>query len=413
MIIKPFMAIRPSKERAEKVAALPYDVMNSQEAREMVKDNPYSFLHVDKAEIDLDKDIDIYDAKVYEKAKANIDKFLNEGTFIQDKERYFYVYRLIMGNVEQTGIVATASVDDYIEDRIKKHEFTREEKELDRIRHVDTCNANTGPIFLTYPKVSAIDSIVDKTVKGEPEYDFTSEDGVKHTVWVIKDESDIKNIEEEFKKVPALYIADGHHRAASAVKVGQKRREEKKDYTGEEEFNFFLSVIFPSDQLHIMDYNRIIKDLNGSSEEEFKNKISEKFNVEDAEGTEPFKPTKKGEFGMYLGNKWYKLTAKDEIHNNDDVLKDLDISLLTDNVIAPVLGIENQRTSDRIDFVGGIRGLKELERRCEEDGFKLAFSMYPTSIDDLMKIADSGRVMPPKSTWFEPKLRSGLFIHEL
>ncbi len=413
MIVKPFKAIRPSKEKADKVAALPYDVMNSDEAREMVKDNPYSFLHVDKAEIDLDKSVDHYDQKVYDKARENIEKFLSEGTFIQDPGKYFYVYRLVMGPVEQTGIVGAASVDDYIEDRIKKHEFTREEKELDRIRHVDTCNANTGPIFLTYPKVPAIDEIVAETVYTEPEYDFTAEDGVKHTVWVIKDEDRIKAIEEEFKKIPALYIADGHHRAASAVKVGQKRRDAKKDYTGDEEFNYFLSVIFPSDQLNVMDYNRIIKDLNGLSDKEFMDKISEKFDVEKAEGEEPFKPSKKGEFGMYLGGKWYRLTAKEGTHDKNDVLKDLDISILTDNVIAPILGIENQRTSDRIDFVGGIRGLKELERRCAEDDFKLAFSMFPTSIDDLMKIADSGRVMPPKSTWFEPKLRSGLFIHEL
>lgn len=413
MIVRPFKAVRPSKERAKDVAALPYDVMNSDEAREMVVGNPYSFLHVDKAEIDLDRSIDIYDDRVYQKAKENIDKFLKEGTFIRDEKNYYYVYRLIMGNIEQTGIVGAASVDDYINDTIKKHEFTREEKELDRIRHVDTCNANTGPIFLTYPKVETIDAIVNEVVKGEAEYDFTAEDGVQHTVWLIKDEDKIKTIEEEFKKVPALYIADGHHRAASAVKVGIKRREQLPSYTGEEEFNYFLSVIFPSDQLHIMDYNRIVKDLNGHSEEEFLKKIEDKFILTRLEGEEPFKPAKKGEIGMYLGNKWYKLEAKDEIHHKEDVLKDLDISLLTDNVIAPILGIENQRTSDRIDFVGGIRGLKELERRCKEDGFKLAFSMFPTSIDDLMKIADSGRVMPPKSTWFEPKLRSGLFIHEL
>ena len=413
MIVRPFKAVRPSKERADKVAALPYDVMNSDEAREMVKGNPYSFLHVDKAEIDLPKDVDQYDDQVYAKAKANIDKFLEEGTFIRDGKPNFYIYRLIMGEVSETGIVGAASIDDYIEDRIKKHEFTREAKERDRIRHVDISNANTGPIFLTYPEKADLSALVAERTAKTPEYDFTSEDGVQHTVWVVDEESAIETIQKAFEEIPALYIADGHHRAASAVKVGKMRRDANPDYNGEEEFNYFLSVIFPSNQLKILDYNRIVKDLNGLTEEEFLKKISEKFVVEEYKGEGQYRPEAKHTFGLYLPGRWFKLTAKPEILNDEDTLKSLDVSVMADQVIDPILDIKDQRTSERIDFVGGIRGLAELEKRVAEDGFAAAISFYPTSIDDLMKIADSGRVMPPKSTWFEPKLRSGLFIHEL
>ena len=413
MIVRPFKAVRPSKERAEQVAALPYDVMNSEEAREMVKGNPYSFLHVDKAEIDLPKDIDQYDDQVYAKAKANIDKFLAEGTFIRDEKPNFYIYRLIMGDVSETGIVGAASIDDYSENRIKKHEFTREAKEKDRIRHVDTSNANTGPIFLTYPEDKDLSDLVAEWTAKTPEYDFTSEDGVQHTVWLVDDEAAIETIQKAFEAIPALYIADGHHRAASAVKVGQMRRDANPDYNGDEEFNYFLSVIFPSNQLKILDYNRIIKDLNGLTEDEFLNKIKEKFVVEEYTGAGQFKPEAKHTFGLYLPGRWFKLTAQPEVLHDEDTLKSLDVSVMADQVIDPILDIKDQRTSERIDFVGGIRGLAELERRVAEDGFAVAISFFPTAIDDLMKIADSGRVMPPKSTWFEPKLRSGLFIHEL
>ena len=413
MIVRPFKAVRPSKERAEQVAALPYDVMNSEEAREMVKGNPYSFLHVDKAEIDLPKDIDQYDDQVYAKAKANIDKFLAEGTFIRDEKPNFYIYRLIMGDVSETGIVGAASIDDYSENRIKKHEFTREAKEKDRIRHVDTSNANTGPIFLTYPEDKDLSDLVAEWTAKTPEYDFTSEDGVQHTVWLVDGEGAIETIQKAFEAIPALYIADGHHRAASAVKVGQMRRDANPDYNGDEEFNYFLSVIFPSNQLKILDYNRIIKDLNGLTEDEFLNKIKEKFVVEEYTGAGQFKPEAKHTFGLYLPGRWFKLTAKPEVLHDEDTLKSLDVSVMADQVIDPILDIKDQRTSERIDFVGGIRGLAELERRVAEDGFAVAISFFPTAIDDLMKIADSGRVMPPKSTWFEPKLRSGLFIHEL
>lgn len=413
MIVRPFKAVRPSKERADKVAALPYDVMNSEEARDMVKDNPYSFLHVDKAEIDLPKDVDQYDDQVYAKAKANIDKFLAEGTFIRDDKPKFYIYRLIMGEVSETGIVGAAAIDDYNEDRIKKHEFTREAKEKDRIRHVDVSNANTGPIFLTYPEKADLSAIVAKWTAKTPEYDFTAEDGVQHTVWVVDEASAIATIQAAFEEIPALYIADGHHRAASAVKVGKMRRDAKPDYTGDEEFNYFLSVIFPSNQLKILDYNRIVKDLNGLTEEEFLSKVSEKFVVEEYKGVGQYRPEEKHTFGLYLPGRWFKLTAKPEILQDEDTLKSLDVSVMADHLIDPVLDIKDQRTSERIDFVGGIRGLAELEKRVAKDGFAAAISFYPTSIDDLMKIADSGRVMPPKSTWFEPKLRSGLFIHEL
>ncbi|UUM11636.1 DUF1015 family protein [Proteiniclasticum sp. QWL-01] len=413
MKVRPFKAVRPSKERADKVAALPYDVMDSDEAREMVKDNPYSFLHVDKAEIDLPREMDQYDDQVYAKAKANIDKFLEEGTFIRDGKPNFYIYRLIMGDIEETGIVGAASVDDYMEDRIKKHEFTREAKERDRIRHVDTTNANTGPIFLTYPEKAEISALVNEWTAKTPEYDFTAEDGVRHTVWVVDEDSAIETIQKAFDEIPALYIADGHHRAASAVKVGKMRRDANPSYTGEEEFNYFLSVIFPSNQLKIMDYNRILKDLNGMTEEELLAKLSEKFEVEEYKGEGQYRPEKKHTYGLYLPGKWYKLTAKPEILQDTDVLKSLDVSVLSENVLAPIFDIKDQRTSERIDFVGGIRGLGELEKRVNEDGFAAAIALYPTDIEDLMKIADSGRVMPPKSTWFEPKLRSGLFLHEL
>ncbi len=413
MIVKPFKAVRPSKEKAEQVAALPYDVMDSDEAREMVKDNPFSFLHIDKAEIDLPVEVDHYSDEVYDKAKANMDKFLAEGTFIRDEKPCFYLYRQIMDDVDQTGIVGAASIDDYIEDRIKKHEFTRAEKEIDRIRHVDTTNANTGPIFLTHPRNAELSDIVAEWKAKDPAYDFTSEDDVRHTVWVIDEAGAVEIIEKAYQEIPALYIADGHHRSASAVKVGQMRREANPDYTGDEEFNFFLSVIFPSDELAIMDYNRIVTDLNGLTEEEFLSKVKEKFEVEEYSTGEPYRPEKKHNFGLYLPGRWFKLTAKPEIIDTDDVLKGLDVSIMADNVIAPILDITDQRTSDRIDFVGGIRGLKELERRVATGDFVAAISFFPTDINDLMKIADSGRVMPPKSTWFEPKLRSGLFVHEL
>ena len=409
-VIRPFRAIRPTPDKAEKVAALPYDVVNSREAAEIAKDNPYSFLHVDKAEIDLPDGTDIYSPEVYAKAKENLYKMIDTGVFIQDESPLLYVYELTMDGRSQTGLVACASIDEYLNGTIKKHELTREDKEQDRIRHVDICDANTGPIFLAYRTVDEISSAVESVKEKTPVYDFTADDGIGHRAWVIDDENMINRLVELFKNVPALYIADGHHRNASAAKVGLKRRAENPGYTGEEEFNYYLSVIFPSDELKILDYNRVVRDLNGMSGDELLNKLSEKFTVRETEGRA--KPEKTCDFGMYMDGKWYMLTAKDEIRS-DDAVRGLDVSILQDNVLIPILGIGDIRTDKRIDFVGGIRGLGELEKRVDSGEMKLAFAMYPTSIEQLMKIADENKIMPPKSTWFEPKLRSGLFIHSL
>lgn len=411
-IFRPFKAIRPVPEFASKVAALPYDVMNSSEAAEMVKGNPYSFLHVDKAEIDLPKGTDLYSEQVYLKASENLKKLSADGICKQDEEPKIYIYRQIMNGRAQTGLVGCVSIDDYINNIIKKHELTRADKEADRINHVDYCNANTGPIFLTYRPQAEIASIVGEWKESHaPVYDFVTDDGIANTVWVIDCNETIARLTKLFAGVDYLYIADGHHRAASAVKVGLKRREQYPDFDGSEEFNFFLAVLFDCEELEIMDYNRVIKDLNGNSEEEFIAKISEKFTVEPV-GEKAYKPEFAHTFGMLLGGKWYKLTAKDGTFNSADPVEALDVSILQKNLISPVLGIDDPRTDKRIDFVGGIRGLGELERRVSED-MCLAFSMYPTTLTELMDIADAGQIMPPKSTWFEPKLLSGLFIHEL
>lgn len=411
-IVRPFKALRPIDTLAEKVAALPYDVMNSDEAREMVEGNPYSFLHVDKAEIDLDRDIDLYDKKVYEKARENLQRMISEGILVKDMKDSMYIYRQIMNGRSQTGIVGCTSIDDYMNDIIKKHEHTRTDKEQDRINHVDYCDANTGPIFLTYKNRKEINEIVAEWTEKKPIYDFVSKDGISHIVWIVDDEITINRISSLFKEVEYLYIADGHHRAASAVKVGKMRREANPNYNGDEEFNFFLSVIFPDKDLYIMDYNRVVKDLNGLSTDEYMLKVSEKFNVSTYEGEGQYKPSGKHTYGMYIEGKWYKLTAKEGTYDPNDPVDRLDVSILQNNLLKPILGIQDPRTDKRIDFVGGIRGLKELERRVE-GGMRVAFSMFSTTIDDLMSIADAGKVMPPKSTWFEPKLRSGLFIHEL
>lgn len=410
-IFKPFRAIRPVAEKAAAVAALPYDVMNSDEAREMVKGNPYSFLHVDKAEVDLDKSIDLYDEKVYLKARENLDKLVTDGVCKEDATPCIYVYRQVMNGRSQTGLVGCTAIDDYINNVIKKHELTRADKEADRINHVDYCDANTGPIFLTYREDDFINNLVEKwKTEHEPVYDFVA-DGVGNTVWVIDCPETIAVLSEKFAAIDYLYIADGHHRAASAVKVGKMRREQNPDFTGEEEFNFFLAVLFPRNELEIMDYNRVMKDLNGYTSEEFMSKISEVFDVENV-GKDAYKPETKHTFGMLLDGEWYKLTAKDGTFDPNDPVDQLDVSILQNKVIAPIFGIEDPRTDKRIDFIGGIRGLGELERRVNTD-MRIAFSMYPTTLDDLMDIADAGQIMPPKSTWFEPKLMSGLFIHKL
>lgn len=412
-VFKSFKAIRPSQQYASSVAALPYDVMNSDEAREKVKGNEYSFLHVDKAEIDLDKSIDIYDETVYLKARENLQKLISKSVCCEEKAPAFYIYRQIMNGRSQTGLVGCASIDDYINNVIKKHEFTRADKEADRIRHVDYCDANTGPIFLTYRKNDCVSRIINEWKENhEAVYDFISEGDVQNTVWVIDCKETIAALSKAFDDIDYLYIADGHHRCASAVRVGEKRRKEKPDYTGDEEFNFFLAVAFPDDELEIMDYNRVIKDLAGYTKDELIGRIEEKFTVSAYEGEGQYKPESKHSFGMFLEGKWYILTAKEGTFDENDPVARLDVSILQNNCIAPVFGISDPRTDKRIDFVGGIRGLGELERRCKED-MKVAFSMYPTSLEDLMAIADAGEVMPPKSTWFEPKLLSGLFIHKL
>ena len=411
-VFRPFKAVRPTPELASKVAALPYDVMNSQEAREMVVGNPYSFLHVDKAEIDLDPSIDLYDEKVYEKAASNLKKMQEDGTYIQDKKPCFYIYQQIMDGRAQSGIVGCASIDDYLNNRVKKHELTRAEKEADRIHHVDTCDANTGPIFLTYRDKAEISGMVHGWMKDhKPVYDFVAEDGITHTVWVIDDDNVVKKLEESFAQIPAFYIADGHHRAASAVRVGQRRRAANPNYSGEEEFNFFLAVLFPDSELKIMDYNRVVHDLNGNSPKEFMEKLSKVFEISEYNNG-MCSPKERHTAGMYMDGKWYLLKAKKGTYDPKDPVDSLDVSILQKNVLTPILGIDDPRTSDRISFVGGIRGLKELERLVD-GGKAVAFAMYPTGLDELMNIADTNNIMPPKSTWFEPKLRSGIFVHKL
>lgn len=409
-VFRGFKAYRPSKDMQQLIPALPYDVMSSEEAREMVKDKPYSFLHIDRAEIDFPVGVDQYSKKVYEKARDNLLKLEKDGKLIQDPAPCFYIYKQVMNGRGQVGLVGCASIDDYLNNVIKKHEHTLAKKEQDRINHVDTCNANTGPIFLTYRKNDEISNIIsDWMYNHKPEYDFIS-DGVSQTVWAVNDNYTVVKLQGLFDNVSSMYIADGHHRCASAVKVGQKRREQQGSYTGQEEFNYFLAVAFPDADLEIMDYNRVVRDLNGYTPEELEEKISDTFTVEKAQGR--YKPEQKHTFGMLVDGQWYKLTAKPEIINESSPVDRLDVSILQDNILAPILGIDNPKTDERIAFIGGIRGLEELERRVNTD-MRLAFAMYPTTVEDLMDIADADLIMPPKSTWFEPKLLSGLFIHHL
>lgn len=409
-VVKPFICIRPAKEHAAEVAALPYDVYNRKEACAAVKGNPLSFLNIDRAETQFSDDVDIYADCVYEKARELLDSQIADGIYVTDTGDHYYLYELTMDGRSQTGIVACCSIDDYVNGVIKKHENTREEKELDRIRHVDTVNAQTGPIFLAYRQNTALKEIVAEEKTKPALYDFVSDDGIRHRVWRIDGADRTDAIEAAFAAIPSTYIADGHHRAASAVKVGLKRRTKHPGYTGEEPFNYFLSVLFPDEELMILPYNRVVRDLNGMSTKQFFEKLKEKFELEEI-GKEPYAPVQKGTFGMYLGGTWYALKILPQYRSTDPV-KGLDVSILQDHLLAPVLGIGDPRTDKRIDFIGGIRGLKELERRVSED-MEAAFSMYPTSIEELLSVADAGLLMPPKSTWFEPKLRSGLFIHRL
>lgn len=408
--IRPFCAVRPNETFASKIAALPYDVYTRKEAKKEVEKNPLSFLKIDRPETMFPDEMDMYAPKVYQKARKVLEEMIEKGEFIQDETPCYYLYELTRNGHRQTGIVACASIDDYFNGTIKKHENTREEKEQDRIRHVDTLDTQTGPIFLAYRLDAVLKEIIEETKRKTPVYDFISEDKITHRVWVIDESEMMERIQQCFVKINKIYIADGHHRAASAIKVGCKRRKEHPGYTGEEEFNYFLCTLFAEEELEILDYNRVVKDLNGLSEIEFLEKIKESFEVEEAEES-PYAPKQKKEFGMYLGKKWYKLQIKKE-QVSDDVVESLDVSILQDKLLKPILGIKEPGKDNRIIFVGGIRGLKELEH-CVENGFQVAFSMYPTSMQELFSVADAGRLMPPKSTWFEPKLRSGLFLHKI
>ena len=420
-IIRPFKAYRPAKGLESKIAALPYDVYNREEACAVVAQNPYSFLAIDRAETQFGPEVDTYAPEVYAKARKMLEEQIAEGRFVQEEKPCYYLYEQTMDGRSQTGIVACASIDDYCNNIIKKHENTRADKEQDRIHHVDICNMQTGPIFLAYRANTVLKELTETAKQSAPLYDFVSEDGIGHRVWVIDEQDRIATIAEAFDKIPGVYIADGHHRCASAVKVGLKRRAENPGYTVEEEFNYFLAVLFPDQELKILDYNRVVKDLNGLTPEEFLEKVSQSFEVckEDVSLTgKGYAPTRKGEFGMFMNGQWYRLTAKPEICS-EDAVAGLDVSILQDRLLSPILGIGDPKTDKRIDFVGGIRGLTELERRCtpraegQAAEMTVAFSMYPTSISELFAVADAQRLMPPKSTWFEPKLRSGLFLHEL
>lgn len=409
-VIRPFQCVRPRKDVADRVAALPYDVYNRQEAKKEVEREPLSFLKIDRAETNFDDSVDTYAPEVYQKAKEILNEEIARGIYEKDDSEAYYIYELTMNGRAQTGLVACASVDDYVNNVIKKHENTREDKEIDRITHVDTCSAQTGPIFLAYRAQDAINKRVEANKEKEPVYDFTAVDGVKHRMWKMSDPEDVEAIRKAFENLNQIYIADGHHRAASAVKVGLKRRKENPAHTGKEEYNFFLSVLFPHDQLMIMDYNRSVTDLNGLTVPEFLEKIKENFEVEKVSGQ--VRPQEKGTFGMYLEDGWYVLKAKENLYEGKDAVGRLDVAVLQDYLLNPVLGIQDPRTDERIEFIGGIRGLSELEKKVKE-GMKVSFSMYPTSITELFDVADQNLLMPPKSTWFEPKLRSGLFIHQI
>ena len=409
-IIKPFQAVRPSCDYAGKIAALPYDVYNREEARKVVEENPFSFLAIDRAETAFDPGQDLYAECVYQKAAELLQQWQEKGYFIEDSKPFYYLYELTWCGRSQTGFVAVASIDDYNNQVILKHEKTREEKEVDRINHISYCNAQTGPIFLAYRDREKLNGIIRTIKEGKALYDVENEDQVRHRIFIIEDSGLIEEIEKEFQGIDKIYIADGHHRCASAVKVGMKKRSEDPMKDEKAEYNYFLSVLFPQSELEILDYNRVVKDLKDLSEEEFLKALEKDFIVTKKE--QAVKPQEKGSFGMYLKNQWYLLSFKFENQKEKNAVKDLDVSILQDYCLAPILGITDPRTDSRIDFVGGIRGLAELERRATAD-CKVAFSMYPTTMEELFAVADEGQLMPPKSTWFEPKLRSGFFIHKI
>lgn len=411
-VLKAFKGIRPKKELVKSIACRPYDVLNEKEARAETNGDPNSFYHVIKPEIDFPDDFDHYSPEIYKKGKENFERMLRDGVFFKDEKDCLYIYAQTMNGRRQFGIVGCASVDDYMNGIIKKHELTRPDKEEDRKNHVRVSNLNYEPVFFAYPNVPALDVIVKKVVSGAPEYDFVSDDGIGHTFWVIKDDAIIKSIIDEFSKIKYTYVADGHHRTAAAALVGKERRDENPNHTGKEEYNFFLAVHFPDNQLQIMDYNRVVKDLNGLSVSEFLNKLSDNFTVEE-KGNSIYKPSALHEFGMYIDRKWHKLVAKPGTFNDKDPIGVLDVTILSERILSPILNIKDLRTDKRIDFVGGLRGLGELEKRVNSGEWKVAFALYPVTMKQLIDIADTGNIMPPKTTWFEPKLRSGLVLHSL
>lgn len=409
--IRAFRGYRPTKEKVHLVASRPYDVLNTEEARNEAEGNPLSFLHVVKPEIDFPPNHDPYAPDIYAKGKDNFNNLVAEGVFSQDEKDSIYIYRLTMDGRSQVGIVAAAAIDDYFENVIKKHELTRPDKEEDRKKHVRISEMNAEPVFFAYPAMKSLDELAAQVTSGDADYDFTAEDGIRHELWVVSDER-ADQIVEEFAKLPATYVADGHHRTAAAALVGNDLRSEHAGYSGEEAFNYFLAVHFPDDQLQIIDYNRVVKDLKGLSVGEFVGKLEERFDVEKI-GKEQSKPSRLHEFGMYIEGDWYRLSAKEGTYDDSDPIGVLDVTILSKQILEPILNIVDLRTDKRIEFVGGIRGLKELERRVDNGEMKAAFALYPVSMQQLIDIADSGEIMPPKTTWFEPKLRSGLVVHSL
>ena len=413
MKIKPFKGVRPPKEYVEQVQSRPYDVLNSAEARAEAEGNEKSLYHIIKPEIDFPEGTDEHDPKVYEKAAQNFQMFQDKGWLVQDDKERYYIYAQTMNGKTQYGLVVCAYVDDYMTGKIKKHELTRRDKEEDRMKHVRVNNANIEPVFFAYPDNKDVDAIVAKYTKGTPEYDYTAElDGFRHTFWIIDDDADIQRITELFAAMPAMYIADGHHRSAAAALVGAEKAKQNPNHRGDEEYNFFMAVCFPANQLTIIDYNRVVKDLNGLSDEEFLKKLSDDFIVE-KKGTEIFKPSRLHEFSLYLGGNWYSLVAKPGTYNDNDPIGVLDVTISSNLILDKILGIKDLRSDKRIDFVGGIRGLGELKKRVDSGEMKVALALYPVSMKQLIDIADTGNIMPPKTTWFEPKLRSGLVIHKL
>ncbi|MBR2083953.1 MAG: DUF1015 domain-containing protein [Muribaculaceae bacterium] len=410
--VKPFHGVRPPKEYVEKVASKPYDVLSSEEARAEAGDNEMSLYHIIKPEIDFEPGTGEHEPKVYDKAVENFKKFQEKGWLVQDDQECYYIYAQTMDGRTQYGFVVGASVDDYLEGRIKKHELTRREKEADRMHHIEINNANIEPVFLAFPDDSVLEEILVRTSQTTPEYDFVSEDGIGHTLWVIKDKETIDTITREFGEIPYLYIADGHHRTAAAAHVGEEKAKADPNHNGTEEYNYLLAVCFPQSHLKVMDYNRVVVDLNGNTEEEFLQKLGEKFIVEE-KGTEIYKPAKLHNFSLYLGGKWYSLTAKEGTYDDNDPIGVLDVTISSDYILRDILGITDLRTDKRIDFVGGIRGLGELKQRVDSGEMKMALALYPVTMKQIIDIADSGKIMPPKATWFEPKLRSGLIIHKL